>query len=320
MTAWIPTCTFTLGLLLPLTLLWGLFAPAIGPARLYDTFVLIPSRIVAQLPQPSLLRIASSARWFALNFGLLTVLAVAGSLADLRGRKNPMTYAMLVWIGAGVIAFLLQRQSWWPYQDLLFIVPIGILALRGIELIVDWGAAQDRTKTPLLRQLAVPIVAVMLLLAVGAVPAFSKAHRLLGAANHGQGNPIQRYQFGLEPMYRQASAETEFLLEPRNRDATLYVCGDPIYYVFARRNQAIALNGWGLELLLPEQWKELRAQLAAKRPAYIFIAADYQTLMRYRSPETMASIRQNYSQRRADSNGAWYEKNVHRQGLEPGTN
>ena len=306
MKVWIPLCAFASGLLLPLMLLWAIYAPVIGAAQLYDTFVTIPSRIVAELPQPSIRRIVSSARWFILNCGLLTCLAVIGSQGDLRTRKSPITYAMLAWLAAGVIAFLMQRQSWWPYQVMLFIVPIGVLALRGVELIVDWLRAPKSTSGLRMRPLAVPLVAILLLLAVGTVPAFSKARRLLAVVNRGQANSTQRFQFELEPMYREANAETAFLRD-RNQPGELYVCGDPIYYIFARRNQPIALNGWGLELLLPLQWEELRSELAAKRPRYIFVARDYQDLIKDRSPETMALIRQNYRERSGDSNGAWYE-------------
>jgi Dolichyl-phosphate-mannose-protein mannosyltransferase len=56
-----------------------------------------------------------------------------------------MTRILLAWVIAGVVITLAQRFSWWIYHFLIFLVPLGILALRGVDVLSpSWIATAGR--------------------------------------------------------------------------------------------------------------------------------------------------------------------------------
>jgi len=297
--------TLLAGLLLPLAGLWVAYAPAIGAAVLYETFILYPQRVVRELPAQSTSTLLRSARWFADNFAGLLVLASIGAAVDLRRRVHPVTAGLVAWFVAGVVMFLLQRDSWWLYQLTMLSVPIGILATLGIEAIVARLMADARLQGRMTRP-AIVLAVLTIFCSTEAVKAAAKIHQLVGAHFAATPAALQAYQFGIQPMYREAAQETAFLSGRGSLRGDIYVMGSPIYYLFARRSQAIALNGSSVQLWLRAQWDELQNELGKARPPYVFVRNDFLALMEQRSPRALSFIERRYRRMRADAHGAWY--------------
>ncbi len=75
----------------------------------------------------------------------ILILAVIGCVHGLRRRVQlDLIAGMLAWIVLGAVAFLIQ--GWWEYKWLLFTVPLGILAVTGIEWIVARGGCEIKSR------------------------------------------------------------------------------------------------------------------------------------------------------------------------------
>jgi hypothetical protein len=87
------------------------------------------------------------ARRFMIGHAPILALAALGSVHALRQQKRPqpdLATGMVLWGAAGAVAFLIQ--GWWEYKWLLFTIPVGILAVVGVEPLV--ALAADLGKKP----------------------------------------------------------------------------------------------------------------------------------------------------------------------------
>jgi hypothetical protein len=98
-----------------------------------------------------------------------------------------------------------------------------------------------------------------------------------------------------------------FLGRRAARSGAIYVFGDPRLYYFTRRDQAVPINGWSPQLLLPAQWHDLRTELAAASPPYIFVESDDVQRVA-RSPEMLAFIAHSYAPQQRTAHGTWYAR------------
>ena len=303
---WRSAAAIVLGMVIPLGVLWAVFAPVIGAHLIYQTFIIDPMRIASELPPRRLSTMLAAVRWFAEFYGGVVVLAAIGATADLRLRRRPATIAFMAWIAAGGVMFLTQRDSWWSYQLILLTVPIGVLAVLGIETVITWLSGWPWVRDPPRRQAA---LLAMLFAAFGAVSLRGAENfwRLARAGFAIRPGELQVYQFALAPEYREAWYETAFLRDSSSRQGDIFVMGDPTYYLLAHRQQAIALNGWMLELYLPEQWRLLRSELKTRRPPYLFVTGENLRLVHERSSATEAFIGVFYRRIHHDARGDWFE-------------
>lgn len=81
-------------------------------------------------------RLLFSAGWYAFVFAPCLVFALLGLVQRHGDRRDLVTLHLALWLVVGLAAILVQRLSWWSYHFLLFIVPVGILALRGIDIVI----------------------------------------------------------------------------------------------------------------------------------------------------------------------------------------
>ncbi|MDE2572985.1 MAG: hypothetical protein KGM44_10755 [bacterium] len=303
--AWPSTIAALLaGLLLPLLALWAAFAPHIGARLLSETFFVYPPEIVARLPHPSIARLFYSGYWFVGYFAPIVLLGTLAFVAEWR-RPRPFSLALVVWIVFGSITIALQRQSWWPYQFLLLLVPFGILAASGVERLLASSAAEP-ARGQLANRRVILVTGLALAFSLIGVKAAAKIEGFSRSGFDLTRADRSAYQFRTSSGYRQARDETAFLNGPLTRRGAIYVIGDPIYYRFAHREQAISLNGWAPMMLLPEQWLSLRDELRRHRPVYIFIESEYQGIVDERSPELLAFLRSHYDVLTHDAAGTWW--------------
>jgi hypothetical protein len=213
-----------------------------------------------------------------------------------------MTIQLALWILIGSVLILIQRLSWWSYHYLLLIVPIGTLAIRGIDVVsahLSQGeAAKHRSRALVVAVLAYSASATSL------QGLFRKVQPVVDLALLEKTN-IVGYRGWVEPEYYQIWKNTRFLVEPGARPGPIYVFGDPNYYLLAGRTQAIPIHGWAV-YLLPWQRERQAEQLAASRPPYIFAGPQTDQLIIDRSPKLKALIAQNYVPLSKGDEGTWY--------------
>ena len=135
---------FFTALLIPLLVVVGYFAVYGQLGRVWWAyFDLAPH---AQLiGTKSFIDLKLGARRFMIGHAPILILAVIGCVHGLRRRVQlDLIAGMLAWIVLGAVAFLIQ--GWWEYKWLLFTVPLGILAVTGIEWIVARGGCEIKRR------------------------------------------------------------------------------------------------------------------------------------------------------------------------------
>lgn len=298
-----------LGMLLPLTILFCYFAASGTLSLLAYAFFEYPSRAMAELPRPGFDRLLNGLRWFIGWSAPLMALAFVG--VSLSHGRSLLTINLALWFFVGLGVILIQGLSWWEYHYLLLLIPLGLLAAKGLDIL--WGHGKKygmsfprwRTRVAAAFSLALLFSPLLVTLAL----------KSLSLARHGfalRREERLRYQsivskdYSAVSDYKTALEEIAFLSEPTSLPGKIYVCGNPVYYYLSQRDQAIAANGWMLELFLPEQWAEMNEQLEEARPSYLFISAEYPEIIQSRSPSTARLIEENYSVMRRSNAGIWY--------------
>ena len=286
-----------LGISMPLipVLLYWVLTGMLGDA--FYTMVQHPVIMVKNLPKKPLMTLLKSIlSWFR-RFAPLTVLSVFAIVQLLRTKKlDYLMIQMIVWLGLGLLTISIQTQSWWRYHFFLLLVPIAVLAAKGLDLAL---ASQARRWNR-------GLVAVCLLGLVGFnVLAVGK----IGLAMARSGLPftpetLLAYQTQLAPNYALAEEAVKFVNEPGRKLGPMYVIGDPTLYVLANRTQAIPLLGTISAILLPDQWTLMQTQLKAARPPYLYIANDD---VQYIPAEFFEFLKQMYSPAQKTIGGTWYE-------------
>lgn len=306
-----------LGTLLPLLVVFSYFAWHGTLSILSYTFFEYPSRAIRELPSADIGRLLSGLRWFINWSAPLMALGFIGAFASLRSRRELVTVNLILWFVLGLGVIVVQRLSWWEYHYMLLFVPLGILAAKGLDVLwrsikgerIGFSAWTIRLAGGLsLSLLFSPILV-------------SLALKGLSLARHRfTFNREQRlnYQSKISTPYQKGLQEVAFLSEPGSLPGNIYVCGNPVLYILSGRSQAIASNGWMLELFLPEQWTRMTEELKVFKPPYLFISAEYPEIIESRSPQTARFIEENYQLLRKSDAGAWYIlREKYQSGIQP---
>jgi hypothetical protein len=98
--------------------------------------------------------------------------------------------------------------------------------------------------------------------------------------------------------------EAEFLRQADRQPGPIYVIGNPVLYLLAERSQAVPLQGWVSEILLPEQWRQLESQLIAAKPHYIHVT---HFDAGYMDKQFQAFLQARYGLAQSSEIGIWYE-------------
>lgn len=270
-----------------------------------------PRSVVREIPAPSLWRLFGGLVWFANGFSWLLALAVVGGFVAVRRRADAVGLNLVVWcvVGGGVI--LAQVQSWWQYHFHLLFVPVGVLAAIGVDTVWTWMRQGDRF---LARRWGTALM--VLALACLASPTLGllarKAVPLIEEGFAWRHDARRRYQRLVSGEYASTLDDVAFLGERGSLPGRIYVFGNPLYHLLSGRGQAIALNGWFMEVAPAEQWAQVAAELAAARPPYIFVAKVERALIRQHSPALEELLRTAYQPLRESRTGVWYVRTSHR--------
>jgi hypothetical protein len=293
---------WTLGLLLP-PAAFAAYATAFGLwPDVVATFFSLPSHLVASGHAP-VARLAASAVWFLRRFAPLALLAVPGAFATRAPQGALWQRIAFAWLATGAIALAVQTQSWWEYQFLLLLPPLGILATLGLDVLLGHArqpGAPRRVASAAVLALAAVLCFGLLRTTAGAVARVFRDRPFASAA------ALERDRELASGEYRTAARAAGALPADGRGLRAIYVCGDPLIYLLAHRDQAVAINGWALELYPPGWWARLNAELQRDPPADEFVSAEYAPLIAARSPEFERNLETRYLRAVRLPDGSWY--------------
>ena len=254
-------------------------------------------------------RIGSSLIWFVAS--VLPFLALASlAFTGWRGpRRDLPTLQLATWMAVGTLAILLEHYAWWPFDFLVLVVPVGLLALRGIDGAMRVLARQgERARWAPRLARGFPSLAVIAL-APGLVRWQGKARPVVEAARSGNADWVHAYQVSMEPSYEHVATRMDFLREPGALPGPIYVLGNPLYQLRSGRPQAIPVNGWAWETLADDRVGRVAQQLQRAAPAYIFVSRSMRdNALLHRVPSFVAWIARDYEIVLSDAEGSWHRR------------
>lgn len=294
----------SLGLLIPIAGTWAYFASRGGLQPFYYTMFTWPTQVVGKLPLAGPGRLFTGLQFFVTGFAPLLALGFAGTVRAFRRGWDFLTAGLLIWIFAGLLVIFVQVRSWWPLHYMLLVVPLGILATRGVETL--WELLQNSCQPRKVSNQRLTLAAILLLLFSPVIYPVLMNFLLLA-----------RYRFGLKAEDRlafqcrypnnQYLAASEFSLvtKPGSIPGPIYVGGSLLYYYLSGRQPAVALSTGGTDFL-PAQWQLLIEELKQARPPYIFISDQYHAFYEENQPELLRFVDRQYRLAEKTALGNWY--------------
>ncbi|QGG95159.1 hypothetical protein [Actinomarinicola tropica] len=217
-------------------------------------------------------------------FGPVLLLAGLGTWRTLRERRHPLGLAMVAWVALGAATFLVQL--WWLYLAYVVVVPLGMLAVVGVEVVLDAGL--DR------RWLAAGALA-LALLAVPTARVVAGRGRLLvehgGGTSADERSAIARELDPSDAATSAAAADLRALAAPS--DAVI-VWGDPRVLLRSGHGQAATINGWSPEHLDARLWERATADLVDLEPSVVGVDAFSAGIIEARAPQLLALLHDRY--------------------------
>jgi hypothetical protein len=182
-----------------------------------------------------------------------------------------MTRILLAWVIAGVVITLAQRFSWWIYHFLIFLVPLGILALRGVDVLLaeldrDGRAASLPAKALAIVLVASPIGAMLAQLGSN----LSVAMRFLDRGTF----RADQFRKAYSENYAETIASIEVLPKLRS-DESVYSLANSYHYLLLDRLQYGKYSGGNWLYLTSREKAEQLALLSARPPDYMFVKPEY---------------------------------------------
>jgi hypothetical protein len=193
---------FVIALVAPLFVVFMYFAALGQLGRVWWAYLEVAPAQQLMAPR-SIDFLIYGARHFMIGHGPVLILATLGCIYRLRRRAHPqvsLVIAMLLWLAVGAVAFFIL-QGWPVYKWALFTMPLGVLAVVGVEAIVD--ATAGARKSMQLATLAVGTALAIASFAVGA-PAPELQTRLLLSVVIGVGAAIGAELLQARPRAREA--------------------------------------------------------------------------------------------------------------------
>ena len=276
-------------------------------------------------------------------------------VAAAKSAAADLIIGMVLWGAAGAIAFFIL-QNWGVWKWTLFTVPLGILAVIGVEVVVTMvppgsqlrpsvsiaagalviltfivGAPVPQVQTQLLWFVVVGVCAVIASEVVrGACarapgvaerrgshgcslnrPGGHRASQQVSGAHASRVPALTarsraEFQHFWNRAYQAADEDLAILRRTEVLPGPFYVFGDPILLLRANRPQAVAVPGWGPELLDSRAWRELDSTLRVALPPYIIVDRFSEPFVRSRSPGLMEWIESSYKVAFVGASGTWY--------------
>lgn len=303
-----------LGFAIPLGLMLAVLgAQGLLPDAWY-TWVVFPAKVTSQIHTLPFKALEESFHWFFERWSAVLALALIGAWTSLRGRQRSLARLLLAWLVVGFGLILVQKFSGWEYHLMLFLVPLGLLAARGVDAL--WRplselrppqAAGERRLLLLLATLAVfanPLSGVLVKTAELLKDRFvlTRAMRTRHMLRVSQGGGY--YRFALE---------SEFLRAPGARPGGIYVIGNPLVaWLGGRETSVPRFGGILFEYMSAEEWAATAQRLETTATPYVFLEAPKLEQLEKARPRTapiLDELAAHYRVMRTSRYGTWFERN-----------
>jgi len=261
------------------------------PAQAFDT-----------APPASKSRWITAAAFTTLHFAPWAVFSIIACYCWVKDPKNSLIAMAIAWLAAAIALFFIQSFSWWEYHTLLFFVPIGILAVFGLDnilrIIGDSQSTLKHFRTAVSAVLLIPLCASL------TAPFLKKAQPLLSEM-WVQGLSVKRYHWLVDTKYRDLESSIQFLFGEDARPGPIYSFGFAGLYAMAERKNPHAIAGSSWEFYLPDQMSDILNTLKNKQVPYIFVDA-YDYKIYYMKPDITQFLSRHYDLLKKDLAGTWY--------------
>jgi hypothetical protein len=231
--------------------------------------------------------------WFLLNFGLLSVLGVIGARTVIRQRRAH-GIVLIAWLLAAVLTILLQ--TWWSYQFLLLLPPVGLLACAGVDRLTELLGGFKRRNLAVIAITAVVVLPLLFML--GAKLSVSARYWPF----HFQKD---RLEFEAERTNRDVFFhEVDFLMAPDALPGQIYAPDQPLTWLASGRELIKIPFLISYSYLLPEQRKLWPCAIMRAKPAYIRLKKDTREKLDKIEPAFQQFLDVHY--RRVEGHPPWY--------------
>jgi hypothetical protein len=228
--------------------------------------------------------------WFVQRFGPLLLLAALGARTLVK-RANPQAPVLFAWIVSGAAVFL--AQTWWAYQLLLLLPPLGLLALAGTQWLLGLPAGYRPLKFVLL----------LAALAASGEPALVKLKTLASYGGAPSGAARLAYQAEIFPDWGRILEDTAFLGAPDAAAGPIYVWDGPLYGLASGRELVFPSDH---AYLLPDQRIDWPAAVMRAEPAYIRLPRAGRVALNRIDPALQPFLDQHY--RQVAGHSPWYAR------------
>lgn len=287
------------GLAAPLLPLLAYFLQEHLLGTMWWTYITYPPRIVRSIDPPPFSRLRDGTWFFVRNFAWLGVLATA-AFTPLRRRRDPLIVGLVIWFVVGWATVVIQNR--WGYQFMLPLVPLGLLAVFGVDrLRTVWVHSSQRRAIP------IALMAVAALFAL--YPAKQVVHKVKALTRDDftrTATGRHRFEAEFEPYYPDARAAAAYVRQPGRTPGAIHVEGNPLIQYLSGRPYALREHGWAPEQSDDRLWKWTRDGLRDARPVYLWVDDFSLDIMKTRSPETLSLITSMYCRTQRIADGAWY--------------
>lgn len=246
----------------------------------------------------SLERLFETAVKFLAYFAPLVVLAALGAWRSWRTR-DPLGLPLVIWALLGGIT--VAAQLGWYYLMSFIVVPIGLLAVAGLEELVDVVTRRQPRR--------VWLVSALLLACVLAGPAVAEFGgrmqdlvRARGALTAADLDEFRRR----DAQWVDRSAQAEAVRAATTRDDTVVLWGDPMILELADRTSVIAVHGWSPEHLDQTLWRRAADEMRSAMPDLVLVDDFSATMISERGVAVAEVLDENYEVWREAFDLTWY--------------
>ena len=209
-------------------------------------------------------------------------LSAAGVVVITRSRRvDRLLLALAVWVVTGFATILIQH--WWDYLFHVLIVPLGLLAVVGLDDVLQRAKGAN---AKLVLGLAVAMLTVPLM--THFVP------KLNVVASNGFGlDDAGKNAIHDEYASRYADARS-WRDDLGDDERPIHFVGDATSIWVSGRDQAIPVHGWAADFLDDELWGRMHNQISITRPVNLWLWEGTYDLMDRRSPATKVLVEREY--------------------------
>ncbi|MFI4970560.1 MAG: hypothetical protein ACHP7D_10170 [Lysobacterales bacterium] len=240
-----------------------------------------------------------SAAWFWSAERFLLPFALLGIWREIVVRHSRIGWFALLWLVVGAALLVAQVLSWGQYHFNLLFVPVGLLAVAGVQALCELGSTGEHRRR-------IARLACALILGLGvAVSVVHKLQRYWLAGASPFRDPMA-FMIRVEPRMQAVADGAALLARPDARPGKIADLGDPRMFLYANRPTLLSINGYAY--MLASQWREAVADLDRQRPAYIYLGNGTRYIWAHGTDAVERLLAAHYVLRLHDMHdGEWYE-------------